>query len=141
MMFGGFQHTIDKKGRIFIPAKFREQLGESFVISRGIYGKKCLCVYPNAEWEKFVAKLDTLPSIDASKLKRFLFDGTFTVEFDSQGRILIPPTLREYAELSDDAHIIGMQSSLEIWNTSLWEKENAEYTPESVSSVVAAYNI
>lgn len=141
MMFGGFKHTVDKKGRIFIPAKFRDELGESFVISRGVYGKTCLCVYPNDEWEKFVSKFDALPSIEASKIKRFLFDGTFTVEFDSQGRILIPPSLREYAGLNDDARIIGMQNSLEIWNTELWEKENAEYTPESVSSVISAYNI
>lgn len=140
MMFGGFQHTIDKKGRVFIPAKFREELGESFVISRGIYGKRCLCVYSTDEWDKLVEKIDTLPSTKASTVKRFLYDGTFSTECDTQGRVLIPNSLREYAELESDAHIIGMSSNLEIWNTELWEQENAQYTPESIASIMEELN-
>ena len=69
-------------------------------------------------------------------LKRFIFDGAFNVEFDSQGRILLPSSLREYAELEGEAHIIGMDTNLEIWNTALWEEENKLYTPEFVSDII-----
>lgn len=99
MLFGGYQHNIDKKGRVFIPAKLREELGSGFMICRGIYGKRCLCVYSAEEWDKLVEKIGTLPSTKSSAVKRFLYDGAFSVDFDSQGRILIPPVLREYANL------------------------------------------
>ena len=95
MLYGGFDHTVDKKGRVFIPAKFRDDLGENFIICRGISGKRCLCVYPAAQWEKLVAKISELPNSQASGIKRFIFDGAFNVEFDSQGRIVVPP-LRGY---------------------------------------------
>ncbi len=108
VLFGGYQHNIDKKGRVFIPAKLREELGSGFMICRGIYGKRCLCVYSAEEWDKLVEKIGTLPSTKSSAVKRFLYDGAFSVDFDSQGRILIPPVLREYANLEGEAHIIGM---------------------------------
>ena len=136
MLFGGYQHNIDKKGRIFIPSKLRDELGNSFMICRGIYGKRCLCVYSLSEWENLVAKIGSLPSAKSSGVKRFLYDGAFNVEFDSQGRILIPASLREYAQLGEDAHIIGMDTNLEIWNTELWNEENEQYTPESVAEIV-----
>ncbi len=136
MLYGGYQHNIDKKGRLAIPSKLREQLGESFMICRGIYGKRCLCVYSAENWERLVQKIGSLPSAKASGVKRFLYDGAFNVEFDSQGRILIPSSLREYAMLSESAHIIGMDTNLEIWNTELWEEENALYSPESIAEIV-----
>ncbi len=140
MLFGGYQHNIDKKGRVFIPAKLREELGDSFMICRGIYGKRCLCVYSNDEWDKLVEKIGTLPSTKSSAVKRFLYDGAFNVEFDTQGRILIPAVLREYAELEGEAHIIGMDTNLEIWNTNLWAEENSKYTPESVAAIMEELN-
>ena len=140
MLFGGYQHNIDKKGRVFIPAKLRDELGESFMICRGIYGNRCLCVYSEEQWSKLVEKIGTLPSTKSSAVKRFLYDGAFNVEFDSQGRILIPPVLREYAQLEGEAHIIGMDSNLEIWNTELWNLENAQYTPESIASIMEELN-
>ena len=140
MLYGGYQHSIDKKGRVFIPAKFREELGENFIICRGIYGKRCLCVYSQEQWDKLVGKIGTLPSAKSSSVKRFLYDGAFNVEFDSQGRILIPATLREYGELESEAHIIGMDTNLEIWNTSLWNIENEHCTPESVASIMEELN-
>lgn len=136
VLYGGYQHNIDKKGRLAIPAKLREQLGESFMICRGIYGKRCLCVYSSEEWEKLVEKIGSLPNAKSSVVKRFLYDGAFNVEFDTQGRILIPASLREYAALEVEAHIIGMDTNLEIWNTGLWEEENAQYSPESVARIV-----
>ncbi len=136
MLYGGYQHTIDKKGRIAIPAKLRDELGESFMICRGIYGKRCICVYSLAEWDKLVEKIGQLPSAKSSVVKRFLYDGAFNVEFDTQGRILIPAALREYALLENEAHITGMDTNLEIWNTELWATENEQYSPESIASIV-----
>lgn len=131
MLYGGYDHNVDKKGRVFIPAKFRDDLGETFIICRGISGKRCLCVYPFSEWEKLVAKISELPSSQASGIKRFIFDGAFNVEFDAQGRILVPPSLREYASLQSNAHLIGMNSYVELWASELWAEEDV-FTPEDI---------
>ena len=131
MLYGGYDHTIDKKGRVFVPAKFRDDLGENFIVCRGITGKRCLCIYPYAEWEKLVKKISELPSAQASGIKRFIFDGAFNVEFDAQGRIVIPPTLREYASLEASAHLIGMNSYVELWSSEAWAGEE-ELSPEAI---------
>lgn len=131
MLYGGYDHTIDKKGRVAVPSKLRESLGESFIICRGITGKKCLCIYPVAEWEKLVEKISELPSSQASRIKRFIFDGAFNAEFDAQGRILVPPTLREYAALESNAHFIGMVSYIELWSGELWSAED-DFSPENI---------
>lgn len=136
MLYGGYDHTIDKKGRLAIPSKLRLELGDSFMICRGIFGKRCLCVYPMDKWDELVEKIGSLPMSKSSAVKRFLYDGAFNVEFDTQGRILVPASLREYAELGEEAHIIGVDSNLEIWNKKLWAEENGEYTPESIASIV-----
>ncbi len=136
MLYGGYDHTIDKKGRIAIPAKLRDAFGQSFMICRGIYGKNCICVYPTEQWEKLVEKIGNLPSAKSSVVKRYLYEGAFEVEFDTQGRILLPQSLREFASLESDAHIIGVDTNLEIWNKELWQKENSEYTPESIAVIV-----
>ena len=140
MLYGGYDHSIDKKGRIAIPAKLRDEFGQSFMIAKGIFGKNCICVYSNEQWDKLVEKIGTLPSTKSSAVKRFLYDGAFNVDFDSQGRILIPPVLREYAQLEGEAHIIGMDTNLEIWNTELWNEENAKYTPESIADIMEELN-
>ena len=140
MLFGGFDHKIDKKGRVFIPSAFRDELGESFIICRGIYGKRCLCVYSAEQWKLLVEKIGTLPSTKSSAVKRFLYDGAFNVEFDTQGRILVPPTLREYAEFDSEVHIIGMDSNLEIWDCKLWKEENESNTLEQISAVMEELN-
>ncbi len=114
MLFGGYQHNIDKKGRVFIPAKLREELGSGFMICRGIYGKRCLCVYSAAEWDKLVEKIGTLPSTKSSAVKRFLYDGAFSVDFDSQGRILIPQTLRNYVGITKEVVVTGVGQRAEI---------------------------
>lgn len=139
-MFGGFDHKIDKKGRVFIPSAFRDKLGESFIICKGIFGKKCLCVYSNEEWNALVEKIGTLPASKSSSVKRFLYDGAFTVEFDTQGRILVPPVLRDYAEFDSEVHIIGMHTNLEIWDAKTWNSEREDNTLESVSAVMEELN-
>ena len=137
MLYGGYDHSIDKKGRLAIPSKLRDELGDSFIICRGIYGKRCICVYSMEKWEALVEKIGQLPASRSSVVKRFLYDGAFNVEFDTQGRILIPASLREYAELQSEAHIIGIDTNLEIWNKDVWNKENSEYTPEAIASIVS----
>lgn len=131
MFYGGYDHNIDKKGRVFIPSRLKEDLGNSFIICRGISGKRCLCIYPFNEWEKLVAKISELPTAQSSGIKRFIFDGAFNVEFDTQGRIVIPPTLREYACLQINAHLIGMDTYIELWSGELWANEDA-FTPEDI---------
>lgn len=140
MLFGGFDHKIDKKGRVFIPSAFREELGDGFIICKGIYGKRCLCVYSAEEWKNLVEKIGTLPGTKSSTVKRFLYDGAFNVEFDTQGRILVPPALREYAQFDSEVHIIGMDTNLEIWDSNLWSEENESNTLESISSVMEELN-
>ena len=138
MLMGQYEHSIDPKNRINFPAKFREQLGENFILTVGL--DECIAVYSAEEWDKLVEKIGTLPSTKSSAVKRFLYDGAFSVDFDSQGRILIPPVLREYANLEGEVHIIGMDTNLEIWNTELWNEENAQYTPESVAAIMEELN-
>ena len=137
LFLGNFQHNIDKKGRVFIPSKFREELGEEFIVCQDVSGKRCLCVYSMPEWEKFVAQIDGLPNTKSSVVKRFLFANAFNVEFDTQGRILLPATLREYARLEEKADILGVNNKLELWNTDLWQQENESITPESIADIMA----
>ena len=140
MFMGEYNHTVDPKGRLIVPSKFREQLGSEFVVTKGLDG--CLFVYPAEEWHNIEEKFRniSMTSKDARKFSRFFFAGAAAVELDKQGRILLPPVLREYAQLEGEAHIIGMDTNLEIWNTELWNAENAEYTPESIASIVEELN-
>jgi len=145
MLFGGYDHKIDKKGRVFIPSAFREELGEEFIIckgifGKGIFGKGCLCVYSKEEWKVLVEKIGTLPNTKSSTIKRFLYDGAFNVEFDTQGRILVPTALREYAGFDSEVHIIGMDTNLEIWDSEAWKEENKNNTLDSISSVMEELN-
>ena len=115
MLIGEFHHNIDEKGRLVIPTKFREELGSEFIIARGI--EKCLYVYSNAEWEKLVAKLNTLPFTkkDARAFSRSFFSGASVCEFDKNGRINITSPLIKYADLTKECVIIGVNDRLEIW--------------------------
>ena len=97
MFFGTHNHSVDKKGRVFVPAKYREELGEEFMLSRSPDGKRCLCVYPMSEWQKIDERLKALPAVAAGKLVRFMYSGAEVSSCDAQGRVLIPQNLREYA--------------------------------------------
>ncbi|KFZ40653.1 MULTISPECIES: division/cell wall cluster transcriptional repressor MraZ [Thermoactinomyces] len=122
MFMGEFRHNIDDKGRLIIPAKFRESLGSSFVITRGL--DRCLFAYPPSEWTQLEQKLKALPftKADARKFTRFFFSGASEVEFDKQGRIHIAPHLREYARLKKECVIIGVSTRVEIWCKEQWEE-------------------
>ena len=124
MFMGEYRHTIDAKGRLIVPAKFREQLGDSFVVTRGMDG--CLFGYTQEEWNMLETKLQKLPLTkkDARAFVRFFYSAATECEIDKQGRINIPQNLREYASLKKDVCIIGVSTRMEIWDKKLWE----EYT-------------
>ncbi len=137
MLYGTYEHSIDKKGRVAIPVKLRAELGETFMVCRGIYGQSCLGIYSMDEWKKLEEKIEQLPSTKSIKLKRFLFGGSTPVETDTQGRVLIPSNLREFAKLEGEALFIAVGSNLELWNPQLWASEEAEYTPENMAEISA----
>lgn len=122
MFMGEYHHSIDEKGRLIIPSKFRNELGESFVVTRGI--ENCLFVYSLPEWEKIVTKLKTLPFTkkDARNFTRFFLSGATTVEFDKQGRINISSPLANYANLEKECVVVGVNDRLEIWSLDSWNK-------------------
>ena len=135
MFYGQHYHSIDKKGRVFVPAKYRDELGEEFMLSRSPDGKRCLCIYPMSEWQVIDSKLKALPAVKAGKLIRFMYSGAELSSCDNQGRILIPQNLREYAGLQGETAIIGMSSKLEIWDSALFRAEESEETPESIAEL------
>ena len=120
MLMGEYHHTIDDKGRLIIPSKFRYDLGEKFIVTRGL--DKCLFVYSENEWNKLVAKLKNLPftKIDARNFTRFFLSGATKCEFDKQDRINITSQLVSYAGLKKDCVIIGVNDRLEIWSEEGW---------------------
>ncbi len=125
MFMSEYQHNIDSKGRLFIPARFREGLGDSFIITKGLDG--CLFVYTRQEWDALEQKMKSLPFTkgDARAFVRFFFSGAAICEVDKQGRILIPANLREYARLEKDVVIIGVSTRVEIWSRDQWEQYSA----------------
>ena len=122
MFMGEYHHSIDDKGRLIIPSKFRSELGDSFVITRGL--ENCLFVYSLVEWNKIVDNLKTLPFTkqNARNFNRFFLSGATICELDKQGRINIQSTLQEFASIEKDCVIIGVNERLEIWSKEKWEK-------------------
>ena len=116
-VIGQYQHNIDAKGRLFIPAKFREDLGETFYVTIGLDG--CLSVYSDSKWADLTEKFDALPISQARRM-RTLFANAAKCEPDAQGRILIPTKLREYAALEREVIINGMSKCVELWNPERW---------------------
>lgn len=142
MFMGEFQHSIDSKGRIIIPAKFRDELGEKFIVTRGL--DNCLFVYPQDEWEKLEGKLKTLPftKADARAFTRLFFSGAVECEVDKQGRVLLPLNLREYAGMNKDAVVIGVSSRVEIWSLEVWNKysEEANLSFEEIAEKIVDFD-
>ncbi|MBQ0065513.1 MAG: division/cell wall cluster transcriptional repressor MraZ [Firmicutes bacterium] len=126
MFMGEFSHNIDRKGRLIMPAKFREELGEHVVINRGLDG--CLYVYTMEQWEEVYKKLQALPSTnkDARMYQRMMLSKAAECELDSQGRILIPSSLISLAGLEKECLIIGMANHLEIWAQERWDQLEQE---------------
>ena len=137
MFMGEYNHTIDAKGRMIVPSKFREQLGNEFVVTKGLDG--CLFVYPNEEWHNIEEKFRTVPltTKDARKFSRFFFAGAATCELDKQGRILIPPVLREFADLQKDVVSVGVLNRIEIWSKDNWLECNSYDDMDGIAEHIA----
>ena len=125
MFMGEYSHTIDTKGRLIIPSRFREELGETFVVTKGLDG--CLFVFSDEEWKAFEIKLKSLPltNKNARQFARFFVAGATPCELDKQGRILLPATLREFAGLEKDVVLTGMLNRIEIWSKEKWNENNS----------------
>ncbi|MDF2856240.1 MAG: cell division protein MraZ [Neobacillus sp.] len=130
MLMGEYHHSIDMKGRMIVPSKFRDELGDMFIITRGL--DQCLFGYPLSEWALIEEKLKALPLTkkDARAFTRFFFSGATESELDKQGRINIPAPLLQYAKLEKECVILGVSNRIEIWSKQIWE----EYFSESEES-------
>ena len=129
---GSYQHTIDAKGRLFIPAKLREELGDVFYLAMGMDG--CLAIYSEESWAGFMDKVSMLPSAETRAMRTF-FANANKCELDSQGRILIPQKLRVYAGLEKEVVVNGAQNRVEIWDAFKWNKME-DLSAESLLSVM-----
>ena len=133
MFMGEYNHTLDEKGRLIIPSRFREELGNEFVVTKGLDG--CLFAYANDEWQVLEDKLRALPltNKDARAFARFMLAGAAQVEIDKQGRILLPQVLRTFAGLNKDVVLLGIASRIEIWNRDKWEAAALEADGEELA--------
>ena len=141
MLMGEYSHSLDAKGRIIMPAKLRQDIGEKFIITKGLDG--CLFAFPQTEWFNFEEKLKTLPLSDrnARNFVRFFLSGATECEIDKQGRFLIPNNLREAAKLEKDVIIIGVGTRLEIWNKEIWEKCDETISADEIAENMANLGI
>ena len=131
-MTGEYNHAIDAKGRLFMPAKLRDDLGEAFYVCKGLGG--CLFVYSSENWENFESKVNEMPITQAIQFQRNIFPTASRCEPDAQGRILIPQKLREYAKLSKAVTVLGMGNHAEIWDAPVWDSISAEQTEETMAA-------
>ncbi|MCI8297335.1 MAG: division/cell wall cluster transcriptional repressor MraZ [Lachnospiraceae bacterium] len=133
MFMGEYNHTVDAKGRLIVPSKFREQLGDEFVVTKGLDG--CLFVYENTEWKVLEEKLHTLPltNANARKFSRFFLAGATSCEVDKQGRILLPQILRDFAGIEKEAVLVGVGSRIEIWSRERWLEANSYDDMEEIA--------
>ena len=137
MLIGEFEHSLDAKGRLIMPAKLREDIGEKFVVTKGLDG--CLFAFSITEWTNFEEKLKTLPlsNKNSREFTRFFLSGATECEIDKQGRFLIPNNLREAANLEKEVVIIGVGTRIEIWNKSKWKS----YSDDNISVEEIAENM
>ncbi len=138
MLIGEYEHSLDVKGRLIMPAKLRADIGEKFIITKGLDG--CLFVFSQNEWSNFESKLKELPltNKNARDFVRFFLSGATECEIDKQGRFLIVNNLREYANIIKEVIIIGVGTRLEIWNKEKWKKYNSD---ENISADNIAENM
>lgn len=141
MLIGQYEHSLDAKGRMNFPVKFREDLGEHFIVTKGV--DACVAAYSFEEWQRLAEKVKRLPESKATVLKRFFFSGAVEVEPDKQGRIVLPAHLRGYASLDKDVVVAGVLDKVEIWDKAQWDKTHweagpAEFSAESMSDALAA---
>ena len=133
MLIGEYEHSLDAKGRLIMPAKLREDIGEKFIVTKGLDG--CLFAFSLSEWTNFEQKLRSLPisNKDARSFTRFFFAGAIECEIDKQGRFLISSNLREFAELEKDIVIVGMDSRIEIWGKQKWQNCDEKISADEIA--------
>lgn len=141
MYMGEYSHSIDAKGRLIIPSKFREALGEEFVVTKGLDG--CLFVFDKTEWSAFEEKLKSLPitNKEARQFVRFFLAGAAAMEVDKQGRILLPGVLREFADITKDVTLIGVGSRIEIWSKERWDGTSDYEDMEEIAEHMAGLGL
>lgn len=140
MFMGQYEHTIDAKGRTIIPAKYREELGDTFVVTRGLDG--CLYLYPAMDWQELVDKLKNLPSnLKNRQIQRQFLSKAMEVTLDKQGRILVPALLREIAGLEKDLVFVGMMNHVEVWDKTRLEQENTAENEELLETAMDELDI
>lgn len=131
MLLGEYEHSVDAKGRVAVPAKFRPQLETGLVVTRGF--ERCLLVYPLQEWASLAQRVSAVSFLqaEARQLRRLLFASAFDTELDRQGRILLPAPLREYASIVDTAIVAGMNTYFEIWAKESWDSQQSDLADEA----------
>jgi MraZ protein len=143
MLMGEYIHSMDSKGRLIIPAKFREELGDEFVATRGL--DECLFIYPMEEWKSLEKKLKSLPLTkkDARAFVRFFFSGATECQLDKQGRISIPTNLRDHGQLEKEIVIIGVSNRVELWSKDNWDEYlvEAEDSYEDIAETIEELGI
>ena len=133
-MTGEYQHSLDSKGRLFIPAKLRDELGEVFFVTLSM--ERCLCAYSSENWQAFSDKVNAMPYVKQRKM-RPLFAHAARCELDSQGRALIPQNLRDYAGLTKSVTVVGCNNHAELWDSDSWQAIfQLENTPENIAAVM-----
>lgn len=132
MLTGEYQHNMDQKGRVTVPSKFREDLGDKFYVCRGLDG--CLFLLSQSQWDSLVEKVAAIPLAQGKGIQRYFFSGAAEVEPDKQGRILIPQNLRDHAGLARDVTVIGAAVRAEIWDTARWAAYNESQTDEAIEA-------
>ncbi|NLK86064.1 MAG: division/cell wall cluster transcriptional repressor MraZ [Clostridiaceae bacterium] len=143
MFYGEFQHTVDPKGRIIIPAAFRDELKSKFMVTKGLEG--CLFIFSMPKWDSLVEKIETLPLSNnkAREFSRFFFSSAAQCELDKHSRILVPQDLRSHAGLEKDISIVGVGNRVEVWNKDRWKEymDGESLSPESLSDTFALLGI
>ena len=124
MFTGTYRHAVDAKGRLFIPVRLREELGETFMVTRGL--QNCLRLYPMKEWEAFAAKIAALPETRAKDVRHYFFANAFDTSLDGQGRVALPADCRKFASLEKNVVLVGDDTRLEIWDEERWDALDAE---------------
>ncbi len=135
MLLGRYEHTVDTKGRVSVPARFREDLGERFVITRGL--DNCLALYSLNEWAVLAEKVKALPMAQARTIQRYLFTGAYETEIDAQGRMVIPQNLRTFAGITKDVVIAGLSNRAEVWDRETFDKSESSVSADDVVELMS----
>lgn len=137
MLLGEYNYNVDAKGRVFVPAKLKDSLGEVFVLAKGM--DPCIAIYSLEMWNAYVAKLSALPEMKARNIRRFLFSSAQEASCDSQGRVVLTSQLREYADLVKEVTIIGAGDHAEIWNAEGYKAHMSSETVEDMEKILMEF--